>query len=144
MKRILSLFLAFVLLCAALLTFSSCGSKEHEIYRYTYGESEFVECIDIDPFRVDPGEIVACKKITYMDGEVYRIEPCFVGSDWATEKIAGTAHNEDGACFYLINAKDANTISAFYNSSTKKWEGFGTNQEQKDFNDLIKDLTFVK
>lgn len=137
MKQFSAFFLAIVLLFTALFVFSSCGSKEYEIISGTYGGTEIVVCISINPFSVDSGEISACKMITYADKKISTIEPCYVASsmqsaDFKDDKNQG----EDGEYLCIVSAFEKRVLYN-YNFEANCWE---STYEEKN----LDDMTFVK
>lgn len=77
MKKILCSLIAAILLLSSFLCLCSCEKKQYKIYTST--PSGNTVWLDVDPFDVDAGSTVFCKRYSYSkDGELLGISTAYI------------------------------------------------------------------
>lgn len=81
MKRISTVIIAISILCSALISFSSCGSKKYEISSKDSNGAALHAYIDVDPHSLKAGEIKHCKVFyCYDDEEAHQTFPAVMAA----------------------------------------------------------------
>ena len=83
MKKILCSLIATILLLSSFLCLCSCEKKQYKIYTST--PSGNTMWLDVDPFDVDAGSTVFCKRYSYSkDGELLEIGTAYIESTYSS------------------------------------------------------------
>ena len=96
----------------------------YELWRETDEDGdEIVMYVETDPFTLAPGEQIKSKLISYRNGELDYITPCWVLCQFSSENHGNPANKDENGVSYFIATYGSGSlkVNRRFNFETNQW-----------------------